>query len=168
MTDGAALLARRRHRTVSRREEIGSQTHPASMHPPWRSLGLLPLLACGTGPEDPPPLPAGAVRFAPESVYSGYWAEMEACSGLRGSLAAITWYYVPGFDPFPAPGLDKPVLGYWLGADNRIVLLQYVADPPALIRHEMLHALLRSPKHPPRYFEERCGETIAGPPLPPD
>lgn len=138
------------------------------MDQPWPSLGLLLLLACGTGPEDPPPLPAGAVHFVPGPSYAGYWAEMEACSGLAGSLAAVTWYYVPGFDPFPAPGLDQTVLGYWHGSDNRIVLLQYVADPPALIRHEMLHALLQSPAHPARYFEARCGGTIAGPPLPPD
>lgn len=93
---------------------------------------------------------------------------MEACARHTGSLAAVRWYYVPGFDPFPAPGISQPVLGYWHGSDNRIVLLQYVPNPPALIRHEMLHALLQRADHPTLYFQTRCGATIAGPPLPPD
>ncbi|MBK8003952.1 MAG: hypothetical protein IPK12_08390 [Gemmatimonadetes bacterium] len=123
------------------------------------------LAACGTEPQVPP-LPDGAVAFVPDSTYPAYWAQMEACSGKRGSFTAVHWYYVPGFDPFPAPGVKDDVVGYWHPSDNRIVLLQNVPNPPALIRHEMLHALIRRTDHPTHFFVDLCGETIAGPPLP--
>ncbi len=43
-----------------------------------------------------PPLPAGAVRFAPPPVYARWWALVEACAGVRGDPGAVAWHVVPG------------------------------------------------------------------------
>lgn len=117
---------------------------------------------------DPSPLPADARPFTPEPIYREWWSQMEACSGLSKSYESVSWYVVPGEDPFVAPSLGKQVLGYWQRRGNRIVLLEYVPSRTELVRHEMLHALLQRGDHPRAYFVDRCGAVINGPGLPPD
>ena len=112
----------------------------------------------------PVPLLEGARQFTPEPVFRRWWAQMEVCSGQQSSYDAVTWYVVPGEEPFRVPNHAQPVLGYWDPADNRIVLLQFLPDRRApTIRHEALHAITRSLGHPPEYFVDRCGAVIDGP-----
>ncbi|HEX6533579.1 MAG TPA: hypothetical protein VF041_03225 [Gemmatimonadaceae bacterium] len=63
--------------------------------------------------------------------------------------------------------------GYWSPVGNRIVLAERAMMAGPLVRHEMLHALVRLPGHPRNEFLERCGGvvvcvddciTAAGPP----
>lgn len=143
------------------------------MHrPSWFPGGLAAwaILSCAACADAsaPTPLPLEATRFEPEPVFRDWWTQIQECSGRSGDYDAVTWYYVPGEEPFHAPGLDKVVIGYWDPAGNRIVLLQFVPNRSALIRHEILHALIRRGDHPATYFQELCGAVINGPGLLPD
>ena len=123
---------------------------------------------CGDHPAAPSALPESAVPFTPEPVYRTWWDQVEACSGTAGPFEDVRWYVVPGDRPFVVPALGRTVLGYWDPGTNSIVVLQWVPSAAALVRHEILHALLRRSDHPPEFFEERCGEVITGPSLPLD
>jgi hypothetical protein len=117
----------------------------------------LPLLAaCDlTGPA----LPAGAVQFVPPAVYQQWWQLVEACSGSAGSFAGVLWYRVPGVGAIPL-GDGTSVNARWDASQNRIILAgdtEYAGD---LVRHEMLHALLRSGGHPRKAFIARCGGVV--------
>src|SRR5262245_2340092 len=131
--------------------------------------GLLAITICGgvACHDSLAPLPPDAREFVPESVYRQWWAQMEQCSGLRARFDDVRWYIVPGEEPFAAPGIRYPVLGYWDRRGNRIVLLEFLPNQRApVIRHEALHAILGRTDHPPLYFEQLCGETIGGPDSP--
>jgi len=85
---------------------------------------------------------------------------VESCSGLQGSLAEVSWYQVPGSETVDRSGDE--VAGYWAPAGNRIVLGGEATLDGLLVRHEMLHALVRQLKgHPREYFLERCGGVVS-------
>lgn len=123
-----------------------------------------------------PPLPESAERFSPPAVYARWWSETEACSGITGSLAAITWYSVPSEDRRIVEG--EAADGYWSPASNRIVLVRDGLLDGGLVRHEMLHALVRQKTgHSRAAFLGRCAGVVdcgescvrdAGPPPPRD
>jgi hypothetical protein len=119
------------------------------------------LLALVAGCESPtaPALPPGAVQFTPPAVYREWWDLTQACSGLSGDLARVTWYHVPGAEWIPL-GDGTQVNGSWNPAGNRIVLAAAAELDGSLVRHEMLHALLRSGGHPRAAFIGRCGGTV--------
>jgi hypothetical protein len=129
-------------------------------------LLLVGALACSS--VEPTALPDDARRFTPEPIFESWWQQIEECSARTADFSLIEWYVVPGEDPFIAPPLGREVLGYWDGSADRIVLLEYVENRSALVRHEILHAVLRRGDHPPRYFQTLCGSVINGPGLPPD
>ena len=105
-----------------------------------------------------PVLDSGAQQFERPLVYARWWSLVESCSGIQGSLAAITWYQVPG----SSVNLDgKDVSGYWSRASNSIVLASDEVLGGAIVRHEMLHALVRQPGHSREYFLNRCGGVVA-------
>jgi len=105
-----------------------------------------------------PVLESGAQQFERPPVYARWWSLVESCSGIQGSLADITWYQVPG----STVTLDgKDVSGYWSRASNSIVLASDEVLGGAIVRHEMLHALVRQPGHSREYFLNRCGGIVA-------
>ena len=53
---------------------------------------VLGVAACGSDRVVGPPLPSDAQLFSPPGVYSTWWNMTQACSGLTGSLQAVTWY----------------------------------------------------------------------------
>src|SRR5688500_10201690 len=69
-----------------------------------------------------PDLPANAQQFSPPPVYARWWAMTQACSGLSGELASVSWYVVPGVSTVPLNG--QMVDGYWSFASNRIVIAE--------------------------------------------
>ena len=103
-----------------------------------------------TAPERPP----GAVPLTPPAVYARWWAMTEACSGLTGPMAAVSFWHVPGANSFQRAG--RNVLGYWTTADNQIVLAGNAALDGGNVRHEMLHALVRVAGHQREYFLGKC------------
>jgi hypothetical protein len=104
------------------------------------------------------PLPPGAERFAPPAVYARWWAMTEACSGHSGDMAEVDWYRVPG-SRFMRGG--EWVGGYWNRYTNRIVLAEGGIEHGPMVRHEMLHALVRGDGHPRSQFLGNCASLVS-------
>ena len=104
------------------------------------------------------PLPPGAERFDPPAIYQQWWALTEQCSGRSGSLAAIAWYYVPDAETIPHE--TGPVAGWWSASGNKIVFAGDARFHGDMVRHEMLHALLRHGGHPRDRFINKCGGVV--------
>ena len=83
----------------------------------------------------------------------------QACSSLTGSLAAISWYQTSQVVYDTKSG--DVIAGYWLPESNRIVLTSSVMLDGGIVRHEMLHALIRKGGHPRSQFLNNCGGTVA-------
>ena len=103
-------------------------------------------------------LPTGAEPMSAPEVYARWWRMTEACSGVSGTLADVSFYRVPHVDSFTRDG--KSVLGYWTSAGNQIVLAEGASLDGGNVRHEMLHALLRVGGHPRDQFLEKCLGTV--------
>lgn len=134
------------------------QTLLAPLNISLRPLFLaLPLLeACDlTGPA----LPTGAEHFVPPAVYQEWWQLTEECSGKSGNFADVAWYRVPVVDVIPF-GDGTSVNARWDASENRIILAGDTEFAGDLVRHEMLHALLRSGGHPRNAFIARCGGVV--------
>jgi hypothetical protein len=124
-----------------------------------RSLPTLVIACAAAGCElVTAPLPPGAERFEPPAVYARWWAMTEACSGRSGNLAAVRWYRAPGRE-FMLNG--QPAGGFWSPFGNRIVLTEAILESGPFVRHEMLHALLRTGGHPRAGFLGACAPLVA-------
>lgn len=119
--------------------------------------GLLLLVTCTFATE--PRFPPDAVPLAPMQPYALWWRLTESCSGRTGDLAAVRWYYVPGADTIRVGG--QYYHGFWYGDGNRIVLAEKMVLAGSLVRHEMLHALTRKPRHDRGDFVDACGGIVA-------
>ena len=122
-----------------------------------------------------PELPANAEQFEPPAVYARWWAMTEACSRLSGDLSSVSWFVVPGVTTVLLDG--KAVEGYWSLGSNRIVIAGGGKLVGGIVRHEMLHALIKGRGHPRAKFLDDCGGVVscteacisdAGPPPSPD
>jgi hypothetical protein len=102
-------------------------------------------------------LPANAAPFTPPAVYARWWAMTEACSGRSGNLADLQWYRVP-VSEFMYGG--QRAGGYTSRWSNRIVLIQAIIERGEMVRHEMLHALLRRGGHPRAQFLGSCASIV--------
>ncbi len=127
-----------------------------------RSFGtllLLPLLGCTTEPIVV--LPEGAQEFTAPVAYQTWWQKTEGCSDLAGDMGRIEWYVVPDVTTFETD--QGPKVGIRVKAGDRItiVLAGAYQQHEMVVRHEMLHAILDRPGHPPEYFEQRCHLTWA-------
>lgn len=101
-----------------------------------------------------PPLPTSATAFVPPPVYAKWWAMTTTCSGLSGSLEKISWYVVPGVTEFK---LNKEaVSAYWTEGSNSIVVADSSVLDGSVVRHEMLHSLVRTSGHPRSAFLDHC------------
>ena len=121
-------------------------------------LALVAGISCGHLTD--PPLPVNAQLFVPPPVYTGWWAMVESCSGLSGSLDKIQWYSTTSHLRDPNDN-DEAIAGYWSLASNRIVLFTNDTIAGGVVRHEMLHALIRSAGHPRWAFLQACGGVVA-------
>lgn len=105
-----------------------------------------------------PPLPADAEEFAPPPVYSTWWVMTQSCSGLSGSLAAVTWYRTEEVVYDTHSG--DVIAGYWVPGSNRVVLNANVMMDGQTVRHEMLHALRQKGGHPRDQFLGKCAGVV--------
>ena len=124
-----------------------------------RSAAVACVLALSCDMLVDPPLPGDAIRFAPPPVYAQWWDITEACSGITGSLEAVEFYRIPNASTIPDKTYGE-VAAYWSPASNRIVLADFYEMQGQVVRHEMLHALLRVNGHPPEYFQGRCVDVV--------
>jgi hypothetical protein len=127
----------------------------------WRTgLGLSLLLCAWVCGCDVTGLPHGARGFAPPEQYRAWWALTEACSGVQGTYSAVKWYILPRSDTFSLG--SETVNGAWYGGHaNFIVLGDAEEFDGSLVRHEMLHALLKNPGHPRQQFLGNCSDIVA-------
>ena len=106
-----------------------------------------------------PALPSTAAVFVAPPVYTRWWALAESCTGVRRPLANVTWFVVPGVSLFQLG--DQDVSGYWTAGSNRIVLADNSRLDGAVVRHEMVHALIRTSGHPRSTFLEKCAGLVS-------
>jgi hypothetical protein len=83
---------------------------------------------------------------------------VESCSGIYRPLANVTWFGIPG-SAFELNG--EIVTGYWTEASNRIVLADSARFDGSVVRHEMLHALIRQSGHPRSEFLQKCAGLVS-------
>jgi hypothetical protein len=123
------------------------------------------------GPSEPA-LPVGAVEIAAPAIYQDWYQKTEACSGLSGRYSSLQWYVVPGVETFATEAGAK--VGEWIsdGTTHRIIVAGNYQNHELVVRHELLHSLLRREGHPVEYFVDRCkltweswnsGNTAVGP-----
>lgn len=121
------------------------------------ALGLSVLAAaCNSTSPHEISLPVGAVEIAAPAVYQEWHAKTQSCSGRTGNFSTLKFYVVPGVDAFPTYGGAK--VGEWVtdGSSSRIVVAGNYRDHEMVVRHEILHSILKSDGHPPEYFVNRC------------
>jgi hypothetical protein len=122
-----------------------------------RSVALLfALLGCSSLVD--PPLPPNSVSLTPPAIYSTWWNIVQNCSGIAGRMADIKWYQVQNTTFINTDG--KVATGYWSSASNQIVLASGSLLDGGTVRHEMLHALVRSPGHPRSAFLDKCAGIV--------
>lgn len=120
--------------------------------------GLLSLvLACES--TTAPNVPPTAVAFQAPARYALWWRLTQACSGITGDLAAVSWYVVPNTRRLSYQG--QQVDAYWIGDPDRIVLADSLRNHGPTVRHEMLHVLLHRNGHPRDAYLEACGGVVA-------
>jgi hypothetical protein len=124
---------------------------------------LLPLLLGVAGCDlfTAPDLPPGAVSFDPPARYRLWWDMAQSCSGRTGRLRSIRWMQVPDATYLPGDGEPGRVTSRWYAHGNTIVLAGASVLEGEVVRHEMLHALLRVYGHPSAYFQARCGGVVS-------
>ncbi len=121
---------------------------------------LLTLAACDVVD---PWLAPGAEEFAPPPVYERWWSMVESCSGLSRPMGEVPFYVVRGANSIPLENGDG-VAAYWSPAGDWIVVAEYYQMFGSVVRHEMLHALLRRTGHAREIFLDRCaGVALCGP-----
>jgi hypothetical protein len=119
-----------------------------------RRSPLLPIvlscLACHDylAPTDAAP---GAVRVPVSSEYRRWWSELERCVD-RGAPLATRFYVVPEGEELTDPNTGRPAEGLWIGhgdgpGSGDILVRERGRHRAALVKHEMLHAILYAGDH---------------------
>ena len=106
-----------------------------------------------------PDLPEGTVPLYPlPAEYAGWWSLVERCSGHRGDLGSVEWLVLPDTRVIPDTG---GATGVYYQLEHAIVLGDLNARDGWLVRHEMLHALLRGGGHRRVDFIDNCGGIVS-------
>ena len=92
-----------------------------------------------------------AVELDNDSMLKPLWTELESCSGRHRSFDAVDFFYVPRELLSASQGIRT--VGQFFPATNRIYVVESKRNDRAVLRHEMMHALVRDiPGHPVKYF----------------
>jgi hypothetical protein len=114
-------------------------------------------LATGCTHAEPEAPPREAERYFPGPLYATWWTLTEQCAGVTGALSNVQWYAVTAAT-IPTPAGER--VGVWYPHTNSIALVRQRLHSGRLVRHEMLHALLRTSDHPREYFDSRCAGIV--------
>ena len=120
-------------------------------------VSLLAVAGCALFDDDSD-FPSTARSLEPPALYRTWWSIVEGCSDRARPFDEVSWFQV-GFGELAIRG--ESAAGAWFVEGNRIVLKTWVVPTGALVRHEMLHAILQTGSHPPEYFERKCGDEVA-------
>lgn len=101
-----------------------------------------------------PDVPSGAIPLAAPERFALWWRITQACSGITGDYASVSWYVVPNSTTLSWQG--EQVDAYWMSNPDRIVLSDAHRNDGSIVRHEMLHALLQRGSHPTDVFVKGC------------
>lgn len=123
----------------------------------FSSLAALVVAASACSLEVRDDFPWGAVEIPPPPQYRVWWELVENCSGKRAQFDHVRWYQVVAGDILVR---DQVASAAWYAARNGIVVQPDFADG-SVVRHEMLHAVLRDGDHPDEYFKGKCGDVVA-------
>lgn len=103
--------------------------------------------------------PRNATMIVRPNVYQKWWTETASCSGLS-ALATLPTIYVASGEIVRLPS-GREAAGFYFEQSNRILLASSVVRNSRVVRHEMLHALLRPTRgHPRASFLNRCAEWL--------
>lgn len=141
--------------------EVGTLTTRPGRTRGIAAAGLLLLLGISSCvfPVDPP-LPPQAIAMEPLAQYRFWWDVTAQCAGTSRSFDEVRWYVVPGVSTFHAG--DDDAVGAYYGVGHKIVLAEWATTVPGVVRHEMLHAILRRRgEHPAEYFRVRCAGLVS-------
>lgn len=104
-----------------------------------------------------PDFPSAAVAVQPPAQYRVWWEVVESCSGQTAPFDAVTWYRIPVGHLYVQ---GESAAGAWFVSENRIVIRDGGQYSGRLVRHEMLHAILRTGSHPGEQFLENCADEV--------
>lgn len=102
-----------------------------------------------------------ARQMAPLPRYSVWWEMAKSCSGVNRDVASVTFYSDPNTQARVDESANDIVVGEWNSASNSIVLLDSYVTNPTVVRHEMVHALLRAGGHPAPTFRDDCSGIVS-------
>lgn len=102
-------------------------------------LVLVALAGCSSpvGPE----IPDGAVPFDPPAVYATWWDEIMHQASIQRDVSRVRWFLVET-GPWESARYGGATHGAWV-PDGRIYLADGWEEWENLVKHEMLHELLR-------------------------
>lgn len=95
---------------------------------------------------------AASLNFSPPAEYATWWREVEDCLGIEASIERVRWQESGEYD-FPCS--TGRCAGAWF-PDHRIVLARAWKRDPLVVRHEMIHDILRVSGHPSPPFGGAC------------
>jgi hypothetical protein len=99
------------------------------------------------------------VKYFDAALFQPLWDDLKACSSLSGNLRSVDFFYVPHVTlPTSLHGIRT--VGMYFPKTNRIFIVETEKWNTAVIRHEMMHALLKDESgHPAKYFgsDGLCG-----------
>lgn len=98
--------------------------------------------------------PPDATLMEPLPEYRGWWREVESCVGAFSDFWRIQWYAVPGYH-FSTPEWGF-ASGRWVPPHD-IYLAEGRIAQEMLVKHEMVHELLRPGRWDDPRFEECSG-----------
>ena len=112
------------------------------------------ITSCGFNPV----APQGAQYFPTPEIYYLWWAELTECAGVGGDLNDVRFYSVvqdsvQGFNCV----LGKDGCGGLWHDDHEIYLDERLLFYQRIVKHEMLHELLRPGKHTDERFLRCAG-----------
>ena len=135
------------------------------------SLGFLlsdPVVADFRGPRFDPMIQAvlaSGKRIPAPGIARPAWDDLVECTGVTPvegkGFESIRWVEIPG-PGFRWPGVGPRALGVWLSNYNMVLIAENRIDDPAVLKHELLHALLqgragRGHRHPEFQPDNICG-----------
>ena len=97
-----------------------------------------------------PSLPFAIAPFEPLPQYAAWWSLVESCSAQHADISRVKWRVAIG--QFTFVWRSEITNALWQSGSNTIVLGDGWQEVGSVVRHEMLHALVRSSGHDAFWF----------------